>query len=109
MPSGSFLSHSQLPLSPVLALALHQGVLSDLSPTTIEPCLLKNLDWRITDAQGNDITTAKMAKKLKLKITVVSRKMVPLLDGEDDLFPQYGGWSEHPNLTAGKIGGLGYE
>lgn len=105
MPSGSSLSHSQLPLSPVLALALEQGVIPDLNPEAVQTPLLENLNWLITDVQGNNITSPGVTKKIKLRVSVVSRSVVPLSSGQDDIFPQYGGWTEHPELTVGKPGG----
>jgi hypothetical protein len=105
VPADPVLSHSQISLSPVLAYALQHGVISDLDPDAVKPVLLANLNWRVTDASGDDITSNDVVKKIRLRIVVVSRTVSPLKVGEDDRFPQYGSWVEHPDLTEEKLGG----
>ncbi|EED13327.1 tyrosinase [Talaromyces stipitatus ATCC 10500] len=105
----SKLSTGQISLSPLLANAAAAGILPDntLAPVDVVPALSDNLQWRITDSTGeNEIPVQELADNGKLRVSVVSRDVEPILAGEEHLFPRYGEWVEWEDVTRGKVGGV---
>ncbi|KUL89658.1 hypothetical protein ZTR_00412 [Talaromyces verruculosus] len=107
--SSNNLSTGQISLSPLLANAVFNGILPDtsLAPESVVPKLSDNLEWRITDSSGQkEVPVQDLADKGQLRVSVVSREVEPILAGEEHLFPRYGEWVEHEDVTKGKVGGV---
>ncbi|GAM33797.1 hypothetical protein TCE0_013r00958 [Talaromyces pinophilus] len=107
--SSNNLSTGQISLSPLLANAVSNGILPDtsLAPESVVPKLSDNLEWRITDSSGQkEVPVQDLADKGQLRVSVVSREVEPILAGEEHLFPKYGEWVEHEDVTKGKVGGV---
>lgn len=107
--TSSNLSTGQISLSPLLANAASRGILPDatLNAGTVVPKLSDNLEWRITDSSGQrEIPVQDLADKGQLRVSVVSRDVEPILAGQEHLFPRYGEWVEHEDVTKGKVGGI---
>lgn len=100
------LSAGQISLSPVLAQAYANGLLSDdtFGPEDVVPTLSEQLNWRITDATGEEVPVQTLTDKGKLRVAVVSRDVDPILEGEEHSFPRYGEWSHWQDATMGKPG-----
>lgn len=107
MQDTARISSGQISLSPVLASAMAKGVVdTGLTADTVVPLLSQNLDWRVTDASGNEVDTQRLADDGNLRVSVVSRDVQPIAPGQEHRFPIYGPWTEYAKATAGKIGGL---
>ncbi|KAL1969229.1 hypothetical protein VTN77DRAFT_483 [Rasamsonia byssochlamydoides] len=103
------LSYGQISLSPVMATALAHGfVPPNLAPDAVVPQLAQNLNWRVTDFRGRELDPQELVDRGDLRIGVVSRDVMPLEVGQEHLFPRYGGWMEHVEATAGKVGGVDF-
>lgn len=102
------LSAGQISLSPVLAQAYANGLLPDdtFEPEAVVPILSKQLNWRITDAAGEEVPVQTLTDKGKLRVAVVSRDVDPILEGEEHLFPRYGEWNHWQDATMGKMGAV---
>jgi tyrosinase len=102
------LSAGQISLSPVLAQAYANGLLPDdtFGPEQVVPVLSKQLNWRITDAAGEEVPVETLTDKDQLRVAVVSRDVDPILEGEEHLFPRYGEWNHWQDATMGKQGAV---
>lgn len=93
-----------VPLTTALLGKYESGELRSMLPSTVEPYLRKNLQWRVAKYEGGEVATADVPD---LSLNIVSSPIVPAADETE--FPQWGAFTALNSVTAGKPGGYSAE
>lgn len=102
---NGFNIYGQIPLTRKLVELYNAGTIPDLDVRTMRPYLRRNLQWR---AQGVEEGAGEIPVRdlRSLRVFVVSSVVRPARDKERE-FPTYGELEPVPEVTNGRVGGLG--
>ncbi|KAG8628704.1 hypothetical protein KVT40_002569 [Elsinoe batatas] len=100
MNTRDVLVTGSIPLTTKLLAKCDSGELPDLEPTTIEPYLEKNMEWRVAKFDGTAVDAGNVPG---LSVSVVTSDVrPPTVDTE---LPVWGHFTALPEITVKKVGG----
>ena len=89
-----------VPLTTTLRQKVASGALANMEPSTVEPYLQQNLEWRVAMFDGTYVPVSDVPD---FSVTVVTSQ-VQAANAADE-FPKWGDFSTMANATSGKEGG----